>query len=90
MEIKINTKLYSDKEICQDLLFSQELLTIGYAELISSCASEGLHEDVLALLCEEAKLHGEIYNEMKKRSFLSSLDAKTEFIEEIKAQYQQK
>lgn len=87
MDMKISKKLFSDADICLDLLFSQEKAAESYVNFNSSCATKGLHEDVLSLMSEEARLHGEIYKEMLKRGFIKPQNATEELIDEVKELY---
>lgn len=85
MDIKFNKKLFSDADICMDMLYSQELVANYYVDFSTSCATKGVHEEIISLISEEAKIHGEIYTEMLKRGFLQPQNAKEELVDEIKA-----
>lgn len=82
-----NKKGFTDEELCLDALFSEKHAAKLYNSFVDTCVSGGLQNEVTALLCEEHKLHTEIYTEMKKRGWCDSPKVDQQMIAELKAQF---
>lgn len=84
---KQNKNSLTDEEMCLDALFSEKYAAILYNSFADSCIPGGLQNEVTALLCEEHKLHSELYTEIKKRGWCETPQIDTQMINDIKAQF---
>ena len=69
MEIKINTEAFDDKEMLNDALISQKLMTADYNTFANECATPGIRNEFLSLLSEEHQIQADVFEELNKRGW---------------------
>lgn len=84
MDIKINKAKFTDTDIILDALYSEKELAKQYNDLILDCTTVMLRTNIISILCEIYRIHGELLEEMKKRNWLFTLPIEEETASKIK------
>lgn len=59
----------TDQDIILDALYSQKQISNEYNQLILDCTTPTTRNSIIAILCEEYRIHGELLDEMQKRNW---------------------
>ncbi|MBR3869854.1 MAG: spore coat protein [Clostridia bacterium] len=65
----MNQQNMTDKEIMQDILSSQKLVTDTYNTYTNECVNQQLRTDFLNILREEHNIQQSVYDQMKTRGW---------------------
>ena len=87
MEIKINTQTFDDKEMLNDALISQKMLTDDYNTFANECATPGIRNEFLSILSEEHQIQADVFDEMSKRGWYQVPPAEQTKIEKKKKKF---
>ena len=70
----------TDKEIMEDILSSQKLISCAYNTFTNECTNQQLRTDFLNILREEHNIQQSVYNQIKTRGWHSPAQAETQKI----------
>ena len=87
MEIKINTQTFDDKEMLNDALISQKMLTDDYNTFANECATPGIRNEFLSILSEEHQIQADVFDEMSKRGWYQGPPAEQTKIDQAKQKF---
>ena len=79
----------SDREMVEDLLAAQSLLTRGYNAAADACAGDGLTGEMAFLLGEEHQIRHELFLEMEKRGWRRPRPAPEEGVRQARERFRQ-
>ncbi len=65
----MNQQNFTDKEIMEDILSSQKLITDTYNTFTNECVSQQLRTDFMNILREEHNIQQAVYDQMKTRGW---------------------
>lgn len=65
----MNQNNITDKEIMEDILSSQKLVTSTYNTYLNECVNQQLRTDFLNILREEHNIQQSVYDQMKMRGW---------------------
>lgn len=68
----MNQQNMTDKEIMEDILSSQKLITNTYNTYSNECVNQQLRTDLLNILREEHNIQQSVYDQMKMRGWYST------------------
>ena len=71
----MNQQNMTDKEIMEDILSSQKLVTNTYNTYSNECVNQQLRMDFLNILREEHNIQQSVYDQMKMRGWYSTEQA---------------
>lgn len=77
-----------DKEMIQDLLISESLMTSRYNQFTNDCASQPIRDQFQDLLNEEHEMHGDLLEEMKSRGWYPTPPAPSQKLEQARQKYE--
>ena len=77
-------QLMTEKEILQDSLISQKLLTGSYNTFAGECTSEQLRNTMLNILTEEHKIQADIFNCLQTNGWYQVEAAEQQKIQKVK------
>ena len=78
------SQLITEKEILQDSLISQKLLTGSYNTFAGECTSEQLRNAMLNILTEEHRIQADIFNCMQTNGWYQVEPAEQQKIQKAK------
>lgn len=76
-----------DKEMMDDVLSGQKMITSIYNTFSNECTNDALRTDMLTILREEHNMQADVFNEMKKRGWYAPADADASAVQQAKAKY---
>lgn len=79
---------FGDREILDDLLNSQKLITGVYNTYSNECVNPQLQNDFLDILRDEHNIQFTVYNDMQKRSWYSTEAAQSQKVNETKTKFE--
>lgn len=65
------SQVMGDKEILDDSIASQKLISSGYNTYADECVNENLRRDFLSILKEEHDIQNELFTESRNRGWYS-------------------
>ena len=77
-----------DREMLEDALCSQKLLTDSYNLYADECATVALRDEMLSLLHEEHCIQADVFLEMQKRGGYPTPMAEEQKIQTVKQKFQ--
>ncbi len=77
-----------DKEIMDDSLDSQKLISSSYNTYANECATPNLRDEFLNILQDEHQIQAEIFNEMQKRGWYQLQPADQQQVAQVKQKFQ--
>ena len=78
---------FDDKEMINDILANQKLLTGIYNVSSNECADDALRNDMLTILREEHNIQANVFKEMRKRGWYTTQDADASSVNQAKAKF---
>lgn len=79
---------FGDREILDDLLNSQKLITGVYNTYSNECVNPQLQNDFLDILRDEHNIQFTVYNDMQKRGWYSTEAAQSQKVNETKTKFE--
>jgi len=76
-----------DKDMMQDILSSQKMITSTYNTYSTECACPGLREDMLKILREEHDIQASIFTDMNNRGWYPVVPADQNKVSEVKQKF---
>lgn len=73
MDIKINKSKFTDNDILNDAVYFQKQIATEYNQLILDSTNSQARNSIIAILCEEYRILGELQTEIQKRNWSFSL-----------------
>lgn len=83
-----NDIIMQDKELLDDVLSTQKLITSNYNTFANECASKKLRDETVCLLHEEHDIEADIFTEMHNRGWYPTTPAEQQKITETKTKFQ--
>lgn len=82
-----NQPFMPDKEMLDDVLTTQKVITSSYNLFANECASKKLRDDMMCLLHEEHDIQADIFTEMQTRGWYSTPVAEQQKIDSTKTKF---
>lgn len=79
----MDNKKLSEKEMLEDVLFTEEALSLKYSLYISRCVTTSLREQFLSISGDVQKMLGACVDESKKRGWYKQEEAKQPEINQV-------
>lgn len=83
----MNNTPMQDKELLDDVLSSQKLITGSYNTFANECATPGVRETMLCILKEEHDIQSDIFNDMISRNWYPIQPAEQQKIDAAKEKF---
>ncbi|MGE4354744.1 MAG: spore coat protein [Oscillospiraceae bacterium] len=80
-------QILSEKEILQDSLSSQKLISSGYNTFAGECVNEQLRGAFLAILDDEHKIQADIFNEMQANGWYQTEPAEQQKLNKVRQKF---
>ncbi len=77
----------TENEILEDMLASQQQISVLYNSRVADCKNDTLKNEMLGILREEHNLHTEVYTELTKRGAHTDARAPQNKIDETKREF---
>ena len=77
-----------DKELMDDVLSSQKMMTANYSLYANECAGKTLRDDMLCLLREEHDIQADLFYQMQSKGWYPTPPAEQQKIDQTKQKFQ--
>ena len=77
-----------EKEIFDDVLSSQKMITSTYNTFTNECATPKIRDEFLKILNEEHQIQADVFDEMQKRGWYPIPDAEQQKIQKAKIKFE--
>ena len=84
----MNNTPMQDKELLDDVLSSEKMITGSYNTFANECATPGVRDTMLCILKEEQDIQSDIFNEMISRGWYPVRPAEQQKIDTVKQKFQ--
>lgn len=78
---------FGDKEMLNDMLAGQKMITGLYNTMSNECSDESLRNDMLTILREEHNMQNNVFKEMQKRGWYTPVEADQSAVMQSKAKF---
>ncbi|MCI8360099.1 MAG: spore coat protein [Clostridiales bacterium] len=83
------TNPMQDKELMDDVLTSQKMMTSNYSIYANECAGQSLRTDMLNLLREEHEIQADLFYQMQSKGWYPTPPAEQQKINQTKQKFSQ-
>ena len=83
-----NQQGMGDKEMVNDSIASQKLISNNYNTFANECATPNLRDEFMNILKDENQIEAELFNEMQKRGWYQMQAADQQQVMQAKQKYQ--
>ncbi len=83
----MNTPVFSDQDIMNDILSTQKFITSGYNANANEAAEPSVKNTMMSILDEEHSIQHDVFVEMQKRGWYQSETAPQQKIENTKQKF---
>lgn len=83
------TNPMQDKELMDDVLTAQKMMTANYSLYANECAGQSLRDDMLNLLREEHEIQADLFYQMQSKGWYSTPPAEQQKVNQTKQKFSQ-
>ncbi|MEA4934718.1 MAG: spore coat protein [Lawsonibacter sp.] len=80
-------QILGEKEILQDSLISQKLISSNYNTFAGECVNEQLRGAFLTILDDEHKIQADIFNEMQSKGWYQTEPAEQQKLDKVRQKF---
>lgn len=89
MEVNNNAQQnYDDKQMMNDVLYSQKQITENYNIFTNECATPQIRDTFITILNEEHQIQADVFDEMSKRGWYTLQNADQQQVQQAKTKFQ--